>query len=110
VIVIAVILGVYYLLKMWGGRSKGVLRNDGTIQVLATTALAPNRSVHLLRVGSDVVLVGATDGGVTPIKVYEPNDLRALEADNFDSFTPAKPARSGVRISFLEALRHRTAR
>src|SRR4051794_8973676 len=38
VIVIGVIFGVYWLLKTWGARTKGGLKNDGTIEVLATTA------------------------------------------------------------------------
>src|SRR4051812_35505203 len=93
VIVIAVIFGVYWLLKTWGARTKGGLqKNGGQIEVLATTVLAPNRSVHLIRVGGDVVLVGATDGGITPLRTYEPTDLRALEAAPYDSFTPAAPA------------------
>jgi len=109
VIVIGVIFLVYWLLKTWGARTKGGLRtNGGQIEVLATTALTPNRSVHLIRVGSDVVLVGSTDGGVTPLRTYEQGDIRMLEAAPYDSFTPtASPAK---RISFMQALRHRTAR
>jgi flagellar protein FliO/FliZ len=112
VIVIGVIFGVYWLLKTWGGRTKGGLaKNNGQIEVLATTALTPSRSVHLIRVGSDVVLVGATDGGVTPLRVYEGGDLRELEAGPYEgSFTPAPKPAQRQRISFLEALRHRTAR
>jgi flagellar biosynthetic protein FliO len=110
VIVIAVIFGIYWLLKTWGARTKGgAAMNNGQIEVLATTALTPNRTVHLLRVGTDVVLVGATDGGVTPLRVYENGDLRELEAGPYEgSFTPAPAVRQ--RVSFLEALRHRTAR
>jgi flagellar protein FliO/FliZ len=109
VIVIGVIFGIYWLLKTWGARTKGGARmNNGQIEVLATTALTPSRTVHLIRVGTDVVLVGATDGAVTPLRVYENGDLRALEAAPYDSFAPAPAPKQ--RVAFLEALRHRTAR
>ena len=79
--------------------------------MLATTALAPNRSVHLLRVGNDVVLVGATDGGVTPLRVYEPSDRARSTRRPLDAHARSRrPRRATQRISFLEALRTRTAR
>ena len=71
VIVIAVILAVYWLLKTYSRSSKGGLREDGRIEVLATTTLAPTRAVHLIRVGNELMLVGSSDGGVTPIRVYD---------------------------------------
>lgn len=112
VIVIGVILVVYWLLRKWGGRSNGgMLRNDGQIEVLATTALAPNRAVHLLRVGGELVLVGSTEGGVTPLRVYESGDASPLGLDDDDptaAFAPSTPSRK--RGSLLEELRKRTAR
>jgi flagellar protein FliO/FliZ len=103
-IVIAVIYGVYWLLKAWG-RSKGTdLSDDGRMNVVATTTLAPNRSLHLVRVGEELVLVGSADGGLTPLRVYGADEARRLDPD-FDA--PAAPARArGV----LEELRRRTAR
>src|SRR3954452_8173860 len=56
VIVIAVIFAVYWLLKTYS-RSKGSLREDGRIQVLATTALGQNRAVHLIEVDGAQLLV-----------------------------------------------------
>lgn len=110
VIVIGVILVVYWLLKRLGGKSKGVLRNDGQIEVLATTALAANRAVHLLRVGGELVLVGSTDGGITPIRVYDTADLQELGLDPAEAaFTPVTPTR-GKRGTLLEELRKRTTR
>jgi flagellar biosynthetic protein FliO len=110
VIVIAVILGVYYALKAFGRRTKGgVLRNDGQIEVVASTTLGPNRAVHLLRVGGELVLVGATDGGVTPIRVYGPNEIAEFDPDAPDvAFAPSTPSRK--RGTLLEELRKRTAR
>jgi flagellar protein FliO/FliZ len=102
-IVIAVIYGVYWLLKAYGRSKGGALRDDCRMSVLATTTLAPNRSLHLVRVGDELVLVGSAEGGVSPLRVYTPDEARRLDAD---SLTPTPPQRG----SFLEELRKRTAR
>ena len=45
---------------------------------LATLPLGPNRSLHLVRAGGEVVLLGAGEGGVTPIRTYGEHEARAL--------------------------------
>lgn len=79
-IVIAVIYGVYWLLKTWN-RSKRGDAGDGRLDVVASTTLAPNRSVHLIRVGDELVLVGSAEGSVTPIRVYAPEEARRLQQE-----------------------------
>ncbi|HLI58315.1 MAG TPA: flagellar biosynthetic protein FliO [Solirubrobacteraceae bacterium] len=69
VIVIGLIYGIARVLKMVKGGGKPKPAGDG-LQHLATLPLAQNRSVALVRSGSDVVLVGISESGVTPIKVY----------------------------------------
>lgn len=102
-IVIAVIYGIYWLLKAYGRSKGGGLRDDGRMNVLATTTLAPNRSLHLVRVGDEVVLVGSAEGGVSPLRVYSAEEARRLDAD---SLQPVAPQRG----SLIEELRKRTAR
>ena len=68
---------------------------------LATLPLGPNRSLHLVRAGDEVVLVGAGEHGVTPIRTYTQAEARALGlldgADagrrRMDAFAPAGSAR-----------------
>jgi len=100
-IVIAVIYGVYWLLKAYG-RSKGAPRDDGRMTVVATTQLAPNRSLHLVRVGEELMLVGSADGGLTPLRVYTAAEARQLDQEVLTP-TSASP-------SLLEQLRRKTAR
>ena len=55
-IVLAVVYGVYWLLKKryrGGSRSGGVA--DGRLEIVATTPLASNRAVHLLRAGDELL-------------------------------------------------------
>ena len=46
--------------------------------MVATTQLAANRSLHLLRVGDELILVGAAEHGVTPLRVYNAGEAAAL--------------------------------
>ena len=81
----------------------------GSLQVVATTPLAQGRAVHLLRVGDELVLVGSAEHGVTPLRVYGPNEARTLEQImSSDTFVDTS---GGAGIGgLLGDLRKRTAR
>lgn len=65
-VVLASIYGVYWLLKKWTeSRTNGTVGRTGIIDVVATTQLAHGRAVHLVRVGPEFVLVGATEHSIT---------------------------------------------
>lgn len=68
-VVLGTIFGIHYLLKKYGqGKmSAGVLGRGDAIEVMATTPLAPNRSLHLVRVGREMVLIGATEQSISRI-------------------------------------------
>ena len=65
--VIGLIFAVHKLLKSYNSsRFPGMAGNGGgAIEVLATTPLAAGRMLHLVKVGAEVVLVGATDQSIT---------------------------------------------
>jgi flagellar biosynthetic protein FliO len=68
VVVLGAIYGIHWLLKKWGAsRLQGVAGTSGVIDVVATTTLAQGRALHLVRVGGELVLVGATDQSITRI-------------------------------------------
>jgi flagellar protein FliO/FliZ len=68
-VVVGLIVGVYLLLKrMQRGRMPGFSgAADDLVDVVSTTPLGPNRFLHLIRVGEELILVGATDHSVTPV-------------------------------------------
>jgi flagellar protein FliO/FliZ len=111
-VVLAVIYGVYWLLKAYG-RSKGA-QSDGKLEVVSTTALAPNRMLHLVRVGDELVLVGTGEKDVRPIRVYDATESLRLET-MLHAGSPA-PMRSDAAgggpfvARFTQELRKRTAR
>ena len=76
-VVIGVIFGVHWVLKqVKGARAERTLGVG--LATLATLPLGPNRSLHLVRTGSEVVLVGVGEAGVTPIRTYSEEEAQRL--------------------------------
>jgi flagellar protein FliO/FliZ len=76
-IVIAVIYGLYWVLKQVKDSREERASGSG-LGTLATLPLGPNRSLHLVRAGGEVVLLGVGESGVTPIRTYGEHEARAL--------------------------------
>lgn len=83
VVVIAVIYGIHWLLRRYGQSrlqgfpGTGRTGRTGIIDVVATTPLAQGRSLHLVRVGGELMLVGATDQSITPLGPVSADSLSA---------------------------------
>ncbi len=107
-VVLGVIYGVYWLLKSAAKAKAG--RPDDRIGVIATTPLAPNRSLHLVRSGDELILVGATDHSITPLRVYSAEEAVLVEAFGTGAPLALPPATPAGPQTFLEMLRKRTAR
>jgi len=116
-IVIAVIYGLYWVLKQVKASREERASGNGLASV-ATLPLGPNRSLHMVKSGREYVLVGASEQGVTPIRTYteeeahqaglvpEPGEVPELEAP-----APARAQKSGVLIKdLIDELRRRTVR
>jgi flagellar protein FliO/FliZ len=76
-VVIGVIYGLYWILKQVKSSREERASGDG-LRSLATLPLGPNRALHLIRAGGEVVLVGVGEGGVTPIRTYTEEEAREL--------------------------------
>jgi flagellar protein FliO/FliZ len=105
-IVLAVVYGVYWLLKKRYGRRGGVDVADGRLELVATTALAPGRAVHLVRVADELVLVGAGEQAVSLLRAWDAAESRRLEA----ILAAPAPARAPTGSSPIDALRRLTVR
>src|SRR6188472_3679856 len=114
VIVIAVIYGLYWVLKQV--KASREERSSGSgLGTLATLPLGPNRSLHLVRAGGEVVLLGVGEAGVTPIRTYGEHEARALgllsDEDGDDGEPKGGPSLPGglgaaqAKPSPVEALR-----
>jgi flagellar protein FliO/FliZ len=114
-IVLALIYGLYKLLKRSADKNDKGIKAHGGMTVVASTPLAASRALHLVQVGEELVLVGSSEQGVTPIRVYTQEEARRLgydgRADN-EQFVPIDGGsdRPGFGNALVETLRKRTAR
>jgi flagellar protein FliO/FliZ len=111
VVVVAIILAIWYVLKRVRNSRYPEMDSRGSalITVLSTTPLGPNRNLHLVRVGDDLVVVGATDHSVNAVARVEADatelflsDLTAPDARG--AFTPSSGSkRNDARFRAPEA-------
>jgi len=107
-IVLLVVYGIYWLLKKrYRSGSRGIVA-DGRLEIVATTALAGNRAVHLLRAGDELILVGSSEQSVTGLRVWGPEEARRLEA--VLAMPPPNPPQATQPVGILDALRKLTVR
>jgi flagellar protein FliO/FliZ len=76
-VVIGVIYGLTWVLRQVKA-SKAQAATGGGLETLATLPLGTNRTLHLVRAGEEVVLLGSGEAGVTPIRTYGEAEARAL--------------------------------
>lgn len=76
-ILAAVVLLAYVAVRHWLPRVTG-LRNleAGPIQILARTPLEPKKSLYLLKVGSEILLVGTSENQLHFLKALDPETAR----------------------------------
>jgi flagellar protein FliO/FliZ len=108
-IVLAVVYGIYWLLKKrYRSGTRGGAVADGRLEIVATTPLANNRAVHLLRAGDELFLVGSSEQSVTGLAAWGPEEARRLEA--VLAMPPPSPPQPTQPVGILDALRKLTVR
>jgi flagellar protein FliO/FliZ len=117
-IVLAVIYGLYWVLKQVKASRETATAGHG-LQSLASVPLGPSRSMHLVRAGQDIVLVGVSEQAVVPIRIYAEAEARAagLLADETAAedaapatATPTAPSAVAIARDVLGRLQQRTVR
>ena len=110
---LAVIYGVAWVLKQVK-RSKEERGQGTSLETTAVVALGPNRSLHLVRAGRELVLVGVAEHGVTPIRTYsedEAIDLGLIGEDDVElDGTPHTTTSRAGAVRWLDRLKDRTVR
>ena len=109
-IVIGVIYGVAWVLRQV--KASRQPRATGTgLAALASVPLANGRSVHLVRAGTDLVLLGVAEQGVVPIRTYTQEEARAAGLVDDDGMLtlpaddePARAPRERRRLALPAAL------
>ncbi len=76
-VVLGVIYGLHWVLKQVKG-SRDTASSGAGLDTISSLQLGPGRSLHLVRAGSEIVLVGTGEHGVTPIRVYSEEEAQRL--------------------------------
>src|SRR5215218_203016 len=125
-VVVAVIYGLYWILKQVK-KAKEEQASGSGLHSIASLPLGPNRSLHMIRAGREIVLVGVAEHGVAPIRAYSEEEAYEAglisaddeddEGEGDDAAAPTSPmakagfATPGQAISgALNSLRERTVR
>jgi flagellar protein FliO/FliZ len=118
-VVIGVIYGLAWVLRQVKASKEGSATGGGLSSV-SSLPLGPNRSVHLVRAGHDLVLLGAAEKGITPIRTYTEAEARAAGLLGDEDQLALAAAGNGngngssngspIAFNVVEALRKRTVR
>ena len=110
-IVIAVIYGLYWVLKKVKSSKDSTASGSG-LETIATMPLGANRALHLVRSGREFVLIGTAEHSITPIRRYSEEEAHALGlidapqtitvGATLESLAPVAPK------GFMEILRSKT--
>jgi flagellar protein FliO/FliZ len=113
-IVLAVIFGLRWVMKQYKSGREKKAAGTGLAQ-MATLPLGSNRSLHVVRAGREVLVVGSGEHGVTPVRSYSEEEARVLgllevEEDPSLELTSEGPSKSGFAGPILDQLRAWTVR
>jgi flagellar protein FliO/FliZ len=112
-IVIAVIYGVAWVLRQMK-KSRDERSSGRGLSSAAVLPLASGRSLHLVRAGSEFVLVGVAENAVTALRTNSEEEAEDLGLIPVDPDEPGPSAADAVRArtvqlsSFASALRDKT--
>ena len=113
-IVIAVIYGLYWVLKQVKASREDKASGRG-LAPIATLPLGANRSLQLVRAGREIHLVGVSEHGVTPVRTYSEDEAEAvglldpdIDLEDFD--TPSPGSNGGALGRIIADLRQKTVR
>src|SRR3954452_24493203 len=109
-VVLGVIYGLYWVLKQVKARRESAASAKG-LESVATIPLGPNRALHLVRAGRELVLLGVAEQTVVPIRAYREDEARAwglLDAGTggseiVDAAAPPAPAAPAAALRDLLA-------
>jgi flagellar protein FliO/FliZ len=112
-IVLAVIYGLYWVLKQVKASRESAASGQG-LESVATIPLGPNRSLHLVRAGREIVLLGVSEQSVVPIRSWSKDEARGLgllDRPAFEDDEPTAPASAGAVLrGVLARLQQMTVR
>jgi flagellar protein FliO/FliZ len=113
-VVLAIIYGLHWILKKAKHAKESASKGEG-LATIASLQLGTNRSLHLVRAGREIVLLGAAEHAITPIRRYSEAEARQLgllegaeSAPQFVAGLETAPAPAAAPKGFIDSLRAKT--
>jgi len=111
-LVLGVIYGLHWFLKKVKQSKESTASGPG-LETIASLPLGTNRSLHLVRVGGEIVLLGAAEHAVTPIRRYSEAEAKALGLVEDDTpraatLSDLQPTPADAPKGFIDILRSKT--
>jgi flagellar protein FliO/FliZ len=76
-VVLGVIYGLFWVLKNIKASKQSTAAGDG-LETLATLPLGTGKTLHLVRAGREIVLLGTAEQAIAPIRRYSESEARTL--------------------------------
>jgi flagellar protein FliO/FliZ len=76
-VVLGVIYGLHWVLKNVKASKESTAAGDG-LETLATLPLGAGKTLHLVRAGREIVLLGTAEQAIAPIRRYSESEARTL--------------------------------
>jgi flagellar protein FliO/FliZ len=76
-VVLGVIYGLHWVLKNIKASKESAVAGEG-LETIASLPLGQNKSLHLVRAGREIVLLGTSEQTIAPIRRYSEGEARTL--------------------------------
>jgi flagellar protein FliO/FliZ len=108
-ILAAVVLLAYVAVRHWLPRLTGLKNLEtGPIQILARTPLEPKKTLYLVKIGPEVLLVGTSENNLHFLKALDPETTRPLLESASAGPAPDAKMFQGVLQELKKGFTHRS--
>lgn len=116
-LIVVVVIAILHVVARRAQRGRASsFRGSDSIKVLDTLAVGPQRSLHLVRVADQVLLIGATDQAISTLHAFSPDEVvdaglieGAPTAEDI-ALTLSDPPPEAANRGLLDSIRERTIR
>ncbi|MBX3052716.1 MAG: flagellar biosynthetic protein FliO [Caldilineaceae bacterium] len=105
-LIVAAIYGGVWLYKRYGrpGSGEGLLAGGRLLAVQESQSIGPNQKLHLVRMGDEVLLIGATDQNISFLARYDGEVASSSFADQLRSAVTPESGAVGNSLDLNEGL------
>jgi len=111
IVVLLIYASLFVLKQMQGGKSS--CQKPQQLVVLESIHLSPRQALHLVRVGQQTLLIGATDNSINLVgELDSTNATESIfaEEENATPTSPSLPAKTNISLNFGKLIAGKFAR